>query len=180
MEVKYNLPDFGSFELKWDSQKKWHFIDYSKSSEKEKFRLPNVKDFISSGILDKINDVWQEIPNKYTKRKFDEKDMYDDMKRFKETYIPIQNNNAINEYYLNKGCQYICIRNYGFYDLKGNDSLKTGAPKFQPTQVYLKIRVKNRTGRYGFVATLRIKQLQKSPIDLYKEEDLIKALVKRK
>lgn len=180
LEVKYGLPDFGQLEIKWSEKDKFHFKkDYDQTDEKELEKYKIVQQLIAGGVEDQINLKWEAIPNRYSKTDHTMKDRAEDYKNFPSIYINVDQD-TIKNYYKGKNVNYINIEPYGLYFFD-EDNANTGAIKFSPGEVIIRIRLKSRKSSdpkgYGFLGALKIKTLPKSAIDLTKEADLVKALV---
>ena len=110
LEVKYDLPDFGQFELKWNKEKRWHFKNYgtdnSNPVKAEKARI--VEELQKSGIEEKINQIWRNIPRFYSKERMSMADRKRDAMLFKDMYFAVDPS-FIARYYKSKGVNYINI-----------------------------------------------------------------------
>jgi hypothetical protein len=184
LEVKYTLPDFGQFELKWNKEKRWHFKDYGvdNSNPVKAERAKIVAELKEAGVETDLNLMWKNIPRLYSKSKMTFTDRKRDAIIFKDKYFKV-NPSFIARYYKSKGVNYINIasksNSYGLYHF-GEDPAHTGCSFFDPKVVVLRARIKSRdsskpTG-YGFLGALRIANLSKSSVDLSNPQDIIDVL----
>jgi len=129
---KYNTPDWMQCSIKYDGTA-WIVGARSKLTDSNKK--------IFERLLNNVSIFGNKIPPFMT-----EQITYEDWKKIKETsqqwndiYISIPND-TIQQLYINKGCQYIQISNYGLYHLQ-KDTCKFNVPEFAIEQ-RIRIRIK--------------------------------------
>ena len=180
LEVKYGLPDFGQIELKWNKQERWHFKKYNPNDPKpvKAERAKIVQELQKSGIEEKINQVWRNIPRLYSQERLTMADRKRDALVFKDMYFAVDPA-FIGRYYKSKGVHYINISGYGLYHF-GADPANTGCSLFAPKKSLIRIRIKSRKSSlpkgYGFLGALRIGNLSKSNMDLNNTQDIVNVL----
>jgi hypothetical protein len=182
LEVKYDLPDFGQFELKWEPKRKWHFIDYKPTDPVKAEKANIINQLRKVGVEEEINRLWTDAPRLYSKPQMTFADRKYDAKTFTDHYFDVDPS-FIGRYYNSKGVNYIIIDSssdkYGLYHF-GKDPARTKCKNFEPGKTQLRVRIKSRKSAvpngYGFLGALKIANLPKSNVNLYNPKDVEKIL----
>ena len=182
LEVKYDLPDFGQFELKWVTERGWHFIDYQPTDPVKEEKLRIINQLRKGGVEEEINRVWSDAPRLYSKSNMTFADRKYDAKTFTDQYFDVDPT-FISRYYKSKNVNYINIvsssNKYGLYHF-GKDPARTGCSFFEPGKSQLRVRIKSRKSAvpngYGFLGALKISDLKKSKVSLTNPKDVESAL----
>ena len=159
-----NKADYGQIELKYDLEsKKFRFTDNPRVSKKKRDL------FEKSGFLDKINNSWRKVPNRYKNIKdFTLEHKSQDQRNFQSVYheYPIQ---FIHEYYAIENCFYIQIGNGGGFFYMDDDPANLNVDRLNGIS-YFRARIKTRSSKrpnqYGFLVAIKLKNLEPSSYDL--------------
>ena len=163
LEVKKDLSaDFAQIELRWDRSSGFY---YSERTQNPAFRQFLIDE---TSFLDQINDIWTDIPIKFTKANHVIEDLESDLDHFPDIKTTI-NATLIEEFYTSKipSINYMQIGTKGFYYLKRN-ICSLNADRLVGEAI-LRARVKTRSRSYvkwGFLVAIKLKTVVPSEYDI--------------
>ena len=162
IEIKGQNADYAQVELRWDKKSGFFYSKESKNPYFANFLMKN------TNFLEEINEVWIDIPRKYTNKKLAPDDRHWDLDHFNDIKKNVDISYIERFYNLKKPpVYYIQIQNRGFYFLgKDNSSLKVPRINGKP---YLRARVKTRSAsnnRWGFLVAIKMPGIIPSTYDI--------------